>query len=85
MKATRFEYQHETLMHLLLVGLSSLSYLRNRVHIVWALVRNHSDSGSWEPNFFLDSARLCSSGRRYWRLGQMRDPGFRGTRRAAAR
>ena len=52
MKATRFEYQHQTLMHLLLVGLTSLTYLRDRVDIVWALVRNHSDSASWERLVF---------------------------------
>ena len=52
MKATRFEYQHQTLIHLLLVGLSSLSYFRDRVDIVWALVRNHSDSASWERLVF---------------------------------
>jgi hypothetical protein len=31
MKATRFEYRHQTLLHLLLVGLSLLTYLVDRV------------------------------------------------------
>ena len=48
MKATRFEYRHQTLVHLMLVGVSLLAYLRDRVDIVWALVRDHSDSASWE-------------------------------------
>jgi hypothetical protein len=52
MKATKFEYQHQTLFHLLLVGLSLLSYLRDPVDIVWALVRNHSHSASWERLVF---------------------------------
>jgi hypothetical protein len=52
MKATSFEYRRQTLLHLLLVGLSSLSYLRDRVDIVWALARNHSDSASWERLVF---------------------------------
>jgi hypothetical protein len=52
MKATRFECRYQALIHLLLVGLSSLSYLGDRVDIVWALVRNHSDSASWERLVF---------------------------------
>ncbi|MGD0301197.1 MAG: hypothetical protein ABSE86_29315 [Bryobacteraceae bacterium] len=52
MKATSFEYRHQTLLHLLLVWLASLSYLRDRVDIVWALVRHHSDSASWERLVF---------------------------------
>ncbi|SPE29692.1 membrane hypothetical protein [Candidatus Sulfopaludibacter sp. SbA3] len=52
MKATTFEYRHQTLLHMLLVGLASLSYLRNRVDIVWAIVRHHSDSSSWERLVF---------------------------------
>jgi hypothetical protein len=35
MKATRFEYRHQTLVHLMLVGVSLLAYLRDRVDIVW--------------------------------------------------
>jgi hypothetical protein len=52
MKATRFEYRHQTLVHLMLVGVSLLAYLRDRVDIVWALVRGHSDSASWERLVF---------------------------------
>ena len=44
MKATRFEYRHQTLLHLLLVGLAVATYLRNPDDIVWAMVRGHSDS-----------------------------------------
>ena len=52
MKATRFEYRHQTLVHLMLVGVSLLAYLRDRVDIVWALVRDHSGSASWERSIF---------------------------------
>lgn len=52
MRATKFEYGHQALLHLLLVGLSSLSYLYDRVDIVWLMVRNHSDSASWERFVF---------------------------------
>ena len=44
MKATLFEYRHQTLLHLLLVGLAVLSYLADPLDIVWAIVQHHSDS-----------------------------------------
>ena len=52
MKASDFEYRHENLMHFLLIGLAMLTYLRDRDDIVWSLVRNHSDSASWERFVF---------------------------------
>jgi hypothetical protein len=52
MKATDFECRHETLLHLLLVGLAVSTYLRYPDDIVWALVRDHSDSASWERAVF---------------------------------
>jgi hypothetical protein len=48
MKATRFECRHQTQIHLLLVGLAVLTYLRYPDDIVWALVRGHSDRASLE-------------------------------------
>jgi hypothetical protein len=36
----------------MLIGVSSLSYLAERDDIVWAVVRNHSDSASWERLVF---------------------------------
>jgi hypothetical protein len=48
MKATDFECRHQTLLHLLLVGLAVLTYARYPDDIVSALVRRHSDSASWE-------------------------------------
>jgi hypothetical protein len=52
MKATRFEYRHQTLFHLLLVGLAVATYLRNPDDIVWAVVRGHSDSALLERVVF---------------------------------
>jgi hypothetical protein len=52
MKATRFEFEYQTLLHLLVVGLSLLTYLASRDDIVWALVRNHPDTASWERAVF---------------------------------
>ncbi len=47
MRATRFEFRHQTLLHLLVVGLSLVTYLADPDDIVWVFVRNHSDSASW--------------------------------------
>lgn len=47
-KATRFEVRHQTLLHLLLVGLALLAYLIDPDDIVWALVRRHSNSALLE-------------------------------------
>ena len=52
MKATGFEYRHQTLLHLLLVGLAVATYLRNPDDIVWAAVRGHSDSALLERVVF---------------------------------
>jgi hypothetical protein len=52
MKATRFEYRHQTLLHLLLVGLAVATYLRNPDDVVWAVVRGHSDSALLERLVF---------------------------------
>ena len=45
MKATDFEYRHQTLVHQLIVGAAFLTYLIDRDDIVWRLVkRNTSQS-----------------------------------------
>jgi hypothetical protein len=40
--ATDFEYRHQTLLHLLVVGLAFLAYAFQRDDIVWALVKHHT-------------------------------------------
>jgi hypothetical protein len=44
MQATDFEYRHQTLLHLLVVGLAVSMYFFSRDDIVWALVRDHSNN-----------------------------------------
>jgi hypothetical protein len=52
MKATDFEYRHQTLLHLLVVGLGVSTYFLSRDDIVWALVRHHSNSRFLEQAAF---------------------------------
>ena len=52
MKATQFEYRHQTLLHLLLVGLSLSTYWLNPDDVVWAAVRGHSDRALLERLVF---------------------------------
>src|SRR5580704_5251439 len=52
MTATCFEYRHQTLLHILLVGLALLSHLIQPDDIVWALVRHHSNSALLERVVF---------------------------------
>ena len=42
MKATDFEYRHQTLVHLLIVSVAFWTYLVDRDDIVWVLVRGQS-------------------------------------------
>ena len=41
-RATDFEYRHQTLLHLLVVGVAFLTYAFQRDDIVWALVKHHT-------------------------------------------
>lgn len=52
MKATDFEYRHQTLLHYLVVGLAVSMYLFTRDDIVWAAVRRHSNSALLEQISF---------------------------------
>ena len=42
MRATDFEYRHQTLLRMLVVGLALLTYVIEPDDIVWAAVRNHT-------------------------------------------
>jgi hypothetical protein len=74
MKATRFECRHQTLIHLLLVGLAVLTYLRYPDDIVWALVRRYSDSASLERLVFGAGALMLlgSAGLETWAMARSR-------------
>jgi hypothetical protein len=52
MKATEFEYRHQTLIHLLVVGLAVATYLLYRDDVVWAAVRHHANSSLLERLVF---------------------------------
>lgn len=52
MKATDFEYRHQTLLHSLLVGAAVSTYFLNPDDIVWALVRHHTNSAFLEQATF---------------------------------
>jgi protein-S-isoprenylcysteine O-methyltransferase Ste14 len=52
MKATYFEYHHQTLLHLLLVGLAVATYFLDQDDIVWASVRHHTNSAFLEQVAF---------------------------------
>ena len=40
-RATDFEYRHQTLLHLFVVGVAFLAYAFQRDDIVWVLVIGH--------------------------------------------
>lgn len=42
MQATGFENRHQTLLHLLVVGLAFLMYAVERDDVVWALIKHHT-------------------------------------------
>jgi hypothetical protein len=44
MRATGFEFRHQTLLHLFVIGMALLTYAVNPDDIVWALVRGHSNN-----------------------------------------
>jgi len=52
MKATDFEYRHQALLHLLLVGLAVSTYFLSPDDIVWAVVRHHANSAFLERVVF---------------------------------
>jgi hypothetical protein len=51
-KATSFEYRHQTVLHVLLVGLALATYLIYPDDIVWALVRHHANNQLLERTTF---------------------------------
>jgi hypothetical protein len=51
-RATDFEYRHQTLVHLLIVAISFLTYLIDRDDIVWALVRGQPNARFLERLLF---------------------------------
>jgi hypothetical protein len=62
MKATGFEYRHQTLMHQLLVLAGVLTYLIDPEDIVWRLVRDTLAPRLWERTLFIVATILIAIG-----------------------
>ena len=62
MKASEWEYRHQRLAHLLIVGVSFLTYLVERDDIVWALVRGRHDARLLERLLFAIATILIGAG-----------------------
>ena len=68
MKATDFEYRHQTLLHFTAISIAFLTYLVDRVDVVWALVQGQSDARLLERFAFGVATLLigCGSALRTW-------------------
>src|SRR5271166_303439 len=62
MKATNFEYRHQTLVHQLIVGAALLTYLIDRDDVVWRFVRNSYTPRLWERSLFIVATILIAMG-----------------------
>lgn len=62
MKATKFEYRHQTLLHQLIVGAAFLTYLIDRDDIIWRFVRNTSTPRVSERSLFVAATFLIAVG-----------------------
>jgi hypothetical protein len=62
MKATDFEYRHQTLIHQLIVLAGVLTYLIDPDDIVWRIVRDTSTPRSWERCLFIVATILIAAG-----------------------
>jgi hypothetical protein len=74
MKATDFEYRHQTLVHQFLVAAAFLTYLVDREDIVWRFVKDSSAPRGFERFFFIVAtvfivagAAICTCARVYRR------------------
>jgi hypothetical protein len=68
MKATDFEYRHQTLLHFAVIAIAFLTYLVDRVDIVWALVQGQTDARLLERIAFAIATLLigCGTALRTW-------------------
>jgi protein-S-isoprenylcysteine O-methyltransferase Ste14 len=62
MKASEWEYRHQRLVHLLIVGVSFLTYLVERYDIVWVVVRGRNDARLLERLLFAVATILIGAG-----------------------
>ncbi len=68
MKATDFEYRHQTLLHFTVISIAFLTYLVDRVDVVWALVQAQTDAKLLERVAFAVATLLigCGAALRTW-------------------
>jgi protein-S-isoprenylcysteine O-methyltransferase Ste14 len=62
MKASELEYRHQTLVHLLIVGMSFLTYLVDRDDVVWVVRRGRPGQDLLERALFAVAAILMGVG-----------------------
>jgi hypothetical protein len=62
MKATDFEYRHQTLLHQFIVAAAFLAYLIQRDDIVWQIVRNSAAPRELERSLFVFATFLIFVG-----------------------
>jgi hypothetical protein len=62
MKASELECRHQTLVHLLIVGMSFLTYLVDRDDVVWVVVRGRPGQDLLERALFAVAAILMGMG-----------------------
>jgi hypothetical protein len=62
MKATDFEYRHQTLLHILIVGAALFTYLIERDDTVWRFVKNSAAPHALERSIFLVATLFITGG-----------------------
>lgn len=62
MKATDFEYRHQTLVHQLIVGAAFLTYLIDREDVVWRFVKDSATPHGRERLIFIIATLLIALG-----------------------
>jgi hypothetical protein len=62
MRATNFEYRHQTFVHQLIVGAGFLTYLIDPDDIAWRFVRNTAAPRLWERSLFIVATVLIAIG-----------------------
>ena len=62
MKATDFEYRHQTLVHQLIVGAAFLTYLIDREDVVWRFVKDSATPHRLERLIFIVATLLIALG-----------------------
>jgi hypothetical protein len=74
MKATDFEYRHQTLVHQFIVAAAFLTYFVDREDIIWRFVKDRSAPRGFERFFFIVAtvfivvgAAICTCARVYRR------------------